>query len=365
MDALGRAAAYIGALSLYTALAGLYFDIAYHHLFPFEAFWSNPHILMYSGLALAFIIGFILVIHPGLRRGFGGKTVKVMGMEISPYSALYALACLTALLAGYLDSIWHGIWGSFESAYSFPHTLALTSSYTAALILIHVLNRHYNSSVVATSLLLAGVGMAFFRTFVGPLSNSKEFFLELASGEGMGEHFHGASALLWIKYVEKGVYAENGFLSTFFTSLVFLTILYLSWLYTSNRLAPFATAIGVAALLQLFHIIVDMAGYNPVYRSPVSLSVLLMGVTLYLLPNYKGLILSMLYPGIIHIITYGFTPTSFIGGLIGGGLAILYATSIHRGLEMRDIGWLSILLSTNLLLIPALLGYLDMYIRFM
>jgi len=357
--------AYIGALGLYLALAGLYFDIAYHHVYPFEAFWSNPHIVMYSGLGIAFLTGSILVLHPSLRRGFGGKSIYVLGMEISPYTLFYSVSCIVALLAGYLDSIWHGIYGSFESAYSFPHTLALTGSYTASLILIHVLMTKYGAGTYIGSFLLAGVAMALFRTFIGPFSNSLDLFRELASGEGMGEHFIGKSTLLWNRYIDKGVYVENPIYPSLLASYVYLSILYLSKMYLGDRRAYLYTGGFTTLLISIFYLSTDMAGYNPVYRSPLSISIAILSIILYMWDGPRGYILAGAIPGIIYIAVYGLSPLPIASSLAGAAMGYSYGYMMYRGLSMDSRLWLVGTLSVNFILVPAILGYVDLYIRFM
>ena len=360
----GYLAALMGVVGLYTALAGLYFDIAYHHVFPFEAFWSNPHILMYSGLALAFLVGGYLLLDPGLRRGFGGLTIRILGMEISPYTLLYSLSCISALLAGYLDSIWHGIWGSFESSYSYPHTLALTSSITAALVLVTVLVREYRASILASSIFLAGIGMALFRTFIGPFSNPRALFEELASGTGLGHHFEGESTLLWEKYLEKGLYAENPLLAPLVVALVYGSVLILAYQYTEAREAVLYTGFLVTGLMLIFYFSVDLAGYNPVYRSPLALSAPVMALVIYLLGYPRGYFVASLVPGFLHILLIEPEPQAVITSFVGGALAIAISVTAYRGLV--NIGrWTLGLVAVFFLAVPAILGYADIYIRFL
>ncbi len=363
---LGKLVAYLAAISLYIALAGLYFDIAYHHIFPFEAFWSNPHILMYSGLASAFFLNIFILFRSDIAESPGEPYLGIFGKRISMYWIIYLLSSISALMGGYIDSIWHGIYGSFESAYSFPHTLALTSSITASLSVIYILIRRYHINIYIGSLLLSGVAMAFIRTFIGPFSNSKEFFLELSSGEGLGSHFEGESAVLWIKYVEKGVYIENATLSLLVISFVYISIAYLTFGFTGNNRSVFIMSLLTGVLLLIFHTIVDISSYNPVYRTPILFSIIIIGMFALIISNDIKLYMILgLIPAIMFIVLYGLDMYGLVSSIIGGILGLLYGYIISYLFDRLDIKSLIYLICINMIVIPAVLGYYDIFIRFL
>ena len=83
-------------VALFDLLVGGGWDAAYHRTQPFDGFFSPPHVLIYSLVAVMLAIVARLVLDPWTRRCFPrGALVVLLG------------GCAGMVLAGSLDAIWH------------------------------------------------------------------------------------------------------------------------------------------------------------------------------------------------------------------------------------------------------------------
>ena len=115
--------------SLLVAGLGLYSDLVWHQNTPFESFWTPAHATLYGGMIG---VALLLLIAPRVDAwrtifGNGVRFLRILPRMSYPHPlAIAVLGTATVLVAGALDERWHSILGGGESAYSWPHNLALS-----------------------------------------------------------------------------------------------------------------------------------------------------------------------------------------------------------------------------------------------
>ena len=126
---VGKAIIALLFASLLVAGLGLYSDLVWHQNTPFESFWTPAHATLYGGMIG---VALLLLIAPRVgawRTIFGGgvRFLRILPRMSYPHPlAIAVLGTATVLVAGALDERWHSILGGGESAYSWPHNLALS-----------------------------------------------------------------------------------------------------------------------------------------------------------------------------------------------------------------------------------------------
>ncbi len=100
-------------------LAGVYWDVATHHIGARESFWSPPHLAIYAGVGLA-----LLAAAAGLASGRGSNGESVRPFWRGRYG-LAALGPAVQVLAGPIDELWHRLIGQDVSIWSPPHLLGI------------------------------------------------------------------------------------------------------------------------------------------------------------------------------------------------------------------------------------------------
>jgi len=98
----------LGAYAL--QLAGVYWDVGWHHARGREAFWSPPHLTIYAGVTLALLAAALGMLGEGRRSG-----------TYRPAT----LGPLIQLAAAPVDELWHRIFGQDVSIWSPPHLLGI------------------------------------------------------------------------------------------------------------------------------------------------------------------------------------------------------------------------------------------------
>ena len=146
---------FLGALS---ALAGGYWDDAWHTERGRDEFLIAPHIAIYAGIALA---GGALATWALLRaRRHGLRAV----LEHKPL-ALAVVAVGVTLASGPIDNAWHEAFGRDAVIWSPPHVLGIAGTFAlAAAIMAELAGRRERwarrAAVVAGALVLAAAGFA-------------------------------------------------------------------------------------------------------------------------------------------------------------------------------------------------------------
>lgn len=105
-------------------LAGVYWDVGWHHARGRETFWSPPHMAIYAGVALALATAAV-----GLRGGWrGGGAYRVA-----------ALGPMIQAAAAPVDELWHRAIGPDVSIWSPPHLLGILGGMVGVLGWVRVL----------------------------------------------------------------------------------------------------------------------------------------------------------------------------------------------------------------------------------
>lgn len=104
----------IGLLAVAAAagVAGATWDAAWHVTLRRESFWSPPHLLLYTGTALALAAGVAGLAPTILPRGLTGFHVATIG-------------ALVVIGSAPLDDFWHRTFGPDVDVWSLPHLVAL------------------------------------------------------------------------------------------------------------------------------------------------------------------------------------------------------------------------------------------------
>ncbi|HEY7678167.1 MAG TPA: hypothetical protein VIG69_13925 [Candidatus Methylomirabilis sp.] len=106
----GRALAGVALGANALQLAGVYWDVGWHHARGRETFWSPPHLAIYAGVALALLAAGVGMLGAGRRWG------------------TYRWAALGPLIQGVaapVDELWHRVIGQDVSIWSPPHLLGI------------------------------------------------------------------------------------------------------------------------------------------------------------------------------------------------------------------------------------------------
>lgn len=175
-------------------ISGSNWDIVWHGIGNVETFFTPPHSVIYSGVALAIgsvVVGGIIHTTKILQQKNISSKKNIFGLLIVslPLSIkLAAIGCILQLTAGPFDFWWHNQFG-FDGLLSPPHSVLATGMLMAALgaligIYYHYRNQNNNSTsssifsklslIVAFAVfLLVGVGIVLMFTL--PFSKGQYF----------------------------------------------------------------------------------------------------------------------------------------------------------------------------------------------
>ena len=121
-----RAALWVLLLAKLVAGWGVQWDIQWHVLIGRDSFWIPPHIMTYSGVALAVIVSFgVLAWETVFRPDGGAGDVRVLGLAGSRGFHLAAWGIALTVLAAPIDDLWHRLFGLDVTLWSPPHLLGI------------------------------------------------------------------------------------------------------------------------------------------------------------------------------------------------------------------------------------------------
>ncbi|MET0702657.1 MAG: hypothetical protein ABWY93_23635 [Mycobacterium sp.] len=132
----GKLPAFVMLAGTLISLSGLTWDIDWHLDVGPDSFFTLPHLLIYSGGAIAGLTSLVMVLRAtGAQRhgqdpdpNVGGRSFKVLGVFAAPIGYLVGgIAAATFLLYGLWDEWWHGLYGFDVTVASPPHQGWLTS----------------------------------------------------------------------------------------------------------------------------------------------------------------------------------------------------------------------------------------------
>lgn len=133
-------AAVLLVVLLFLANLGLQWDIRWHGAVGRDSFWTAPHILIYSGVALSGLLclAVVLVTTVRYRRGEVGwgdeQAIRVFGVFHGPLGFVVAgFGMLALLVAAPLDDYWHKLYGIDVALWAPFHLMGLVGGGIAGL----------------------------------------------------------------------------------------------------------------------------------------------------------------------------------------------------------------------------------------
>jgi hypothetical protein len=128
------------ALGFLAAAYGLYWDIQWHFFVGRDSFWIPPHILLYSGVALAGLSAFISIVCESIWRRSGDGSIAFLGIFRGSRGMFVAgFGVLFIVLAAPLDDYWHRLYGIDVTLWAPFHLMGLFGSLMALIGLSYVL----------------------------------------------------------------------------------------------------------------------------------------------------------------------------------------------------------------------------------
>ena len=108
---------------------GVQWDIQWHVQIGRDSFWIPPHVMTYSGVALAVLASFGVLAWDTLRRLLAGRapegTLTIFGLTGTRGFLLAASGIGITVLAAPIDDLWHRLFGIDVTLWSPPHLLGL------------------------------------------------------------------------------------------------------------------------------------------------------------------------------------------------------------------------------------------------
>jgi hypothetical protein len=114
-------------------LAGVYWDLGWHHSRLRDTFWSPPHLAIYSGVALALLAAAAGLLADGktTQRTRGGAFLRAYRVALA--------GPMIQVAAAPIDELWHRVIGPDVSVWSPPHLLGILGGLVGAMGWILVL----------------------------------------------------------------------------------------------------------------------------------------------------------------------------------------------------------------------------------
>ena len=156
-------------LSLMILLVGVIvggtWDKLWHATYPFDGFWSPPHLVIYVACVIVTLLVMLMTALPRVRAAFG-QDFAIPFARFRVPGALVLLGgglAITGFAGIVLDNIWHSSFGLDETSLSFPHAMigwglmVITLGYVSAIM---ALNRNrpmrwYTALLIGTLVLLS------------------------------------------------------------------------------------------------------------------------------------------------------------------------------------------------------------------
>jgi hypothetical protein len=382
-----RAVLILSALGFAVALGGLWWDGAWHRTFPFEEFWSPPHLVLYAGVLVALAAASGALLEP-VRRAFDGPAFPLPPLSVRfPVGLLLlALGTLMALFSGMVDSVWHESLKGGESAYSLPHNMTISGGLLAALgILSGALllrdKTRLDRRVLGFGVLAFGAGLsAGLIRYVGSFAVTRADYIASLSNPALQADLQALA--LRRTTLEWNWTADNPLWAPLALTLALATALAMAQALRPRRWsATLSLALLLGGLLA-FTAAILAVGQNPSYRFTLAF-----GLPLALLADFgewrwassrapeteaplpfrRGLLLwaaAGLSLGLLHNSFYGWSLPGLL--LATGGGALGFAAG--RGLVRLILRPSPAVLVAGLLLLavalPVAAGGLDIWVRY-
>lgn len=367
---MARAVFGVAGLGMLLAFVGLIWDHAFHTVTILDAFWSPPHILLYSGLALAMLTSLSIFLRPVRDSLSGGLQVRVPFLSFPVPAPLLILGggTLVAVFSGMMDQKWHEALGVAESFYSLPHNFIIMGAVIAAFGLRSgatvLRGGRGERSVWAVPALTAAFLVVFMRLFSSFGDTRAEYQARIADPV-LGAIPGWAAAHQ--RYIDWGFLADNALLAPVMVVAALITPLAYAEGLTGKRWTATRTAAVFAAQLAAMDGLVMAAGYRPLWTSPAVFFVVPAALAADLaaprLPKFRWAAAALVFTG-AHGALYGFHPAGVALAAAGGWLAGLSGCGIADFVDRptpRRLGWGLLLMGV---VFPVLLGGLDILLRY-
>jgi hypothetical protein len=156
---------------------GATWDRIWHATIPFDGFWSPPHVVVYVTVAVASLMGMMLLFTEKYRVAFG-RSFRVSFLPFPVPGALFITGSALGLLGlagAVFDNIWHTAFGLNETPWSFPHAMLGTSLLLLGLgFLSSRLNMADKPVPTSTTVLLGFlIVLMSMSVFTGPLTDNR------------------------------------------------------------------------------------------------------------------------------------------------------------------------------------------------
>lgn len=122
-------------------LAGVYWDVGWHHAWRRDTFWSPPHLAIYAGVALAMAAAAMGSLAARTRQGRSPSPARGRDYRIAGLGPAIQIA------AAPIDELWHRVIGPDVSVWSPPHLLGILGGLLGVLGWMLVLASPYGVEV--------------------------------------------------------------------------------------------------------------------------------------------------------------------------------------------------------------------------
>ena len=149
---------------------GVGWDIRWHIVIGRDSFWIAPHVMTYTGVAVAAIVSFG-VLALGTWRGHAGDTLRIAGLTGTRGWHLAWWGIGLTILAAPIDDLWHRLFGIDVTLWSPPHLLGLAGAQINGIACLLIAHECWPRRERArTAALLAGGLLLFagFQTGIDP-----------------------------------------------------------------------------------------------------------------------------------------------------------------------------------------------------
>lgn len=369
---LTRAVFGVAGLGMLFAFAGLIWDHAWHTTTALDAFWSPPHVLLYSGLALVMLTSLSIFVRSVRESLSGGLVLRVpfLSFPVPAPLLLLAVGTLAAVLTGMVDQKWHEVLKSAESFYSAPHNFIIVGAMIAAFgirsgaTVLRAGREERNPwAVPALTAAFVVVFMRLFSSFGDTRAEYEARLLnQVLAADPNWVALHRA-------YLDYNVVADNTLLAPLVLVAALVTPLAYAEGLTGKRWTATRTAAIFAAQLAAMDGIVMAMGFRPLWTSPAVFFILPAALAADLValrfprPDLRWVVAALVFTG-AHGALYGFHPAGValaaVGGLLAGLSGKALSDFVDRPTAQR-LGWGVLLFG---ILFPVLLGGLDILLRY-
>lgn len=127
------------ALAYLAAAYGLYWDIQWHFFVGRDSFWIPPHVLLYSGIAVAGVSAFLSIVCESIWRRRSDGSIALWIFRGSRGMFIAGIGILFVVIAAPLDDYWHRLYGIDVTLWAPFHLMTLFGSFIGLIGLTYVL----------------------------------------------------------------------------------------------------------------------------------------------------------------------------------------------------------------------------------